>query len=150
MSRAAELSVVLPCFNEAGNVARVVREAAELAAHVATLEIVVVDDGSTDETASIVEGLAVPGLRLVRHDENRGYGAALRSGLLAARHDHVLYVDGDGQIDPRQVAPHLAELRGDRVLCGFRAPRRDPWTRTLSGLAWTSLVGLTLGVHARD
>ena len=95
MSRAAELSVVLPCFNEAGNVARVVREAAELAAHVATLEIVVVDDGSTDETASIVEGLAVPGLRLVRHDENRGYGAALRSGLLAARHDHVLYVDGE-------------------------------------------------------
>lgn len=152
MSRATELSVVLPCFNEAGNVARVVHEAAELARHVDALEIVVVDDGSTDETAAIVEGLAhgVPGLRLVRHEHNRGYGASLRSGLLAATNEHVLYVDGDGQIDPRQIAPHLASLRSDRLLCGFRAPRRDAFTRTISGVAWTSLVGITLGVHARD
>jgi hypothetical protein len=87
MSRATELSVVLPCFNEAGNVARVVQEAAELARLVDALEIVVVDDGSTDETASIVESLArrVPGLRLVRHEKNRGYGASLRSGSIRAR-----------------------------------------------------------------
>ena len=100
------LSVVVPCFNEEGNVARVVGQAAEVGRTLASeLEIVVVDDGSTDDTAAVLGELQreVPELKIVSHPLNRGYGAAVRSGLQRASMEYVFLTDGDGQFD-------LAEL----------------------------------------
>ncbi|TNF59934.1 MAG: glycosyltransferase family 2 protein [Deltaproteobacteria bacterium] len=86
------LSVVVPCFNEEGNIGRVVTQAAEVGRQLAfELEIVVVDDGSTDDTARVLAALrgAVPELKIVTHPRNRGYGAAVRSGLDRAVMDYV-------------------------------------------------------------
>ncbi len=147
------LSIVLPCFDEAAAIGGVV-EAALAAGRsvVGQLEVLVVDDGSTDATAEAVEALCAvhPEVRLLRHGTNRGYGAALRTGFAAARHEHVFFTDGDGQFDLSDL-PRLHELtmRYD-VVSAYRRSRRDPWARVLNGLAWTLLTNVLLGADVRD
>src|SRR5690349_12024469 len=100
------LSLVLPAHNEAGNIEWVVREAlAALPKAFRTSEIIVVDDGSTDETPAITARLATENLRVrvIRHPLNRGYGAALRTGFAAARGDRVMFMDADRQFNIREV-----------------------------------------------
>jgi glycosyltransferase involved in cell wall biosynthesis len=86
----------------------------------------------------------------VTHSGQRGYGAAIRSGLAAARHDHVLLTDGDRQFDPADLARLIAGLDEADVVVGYRRRRADPWGRRLGGVLWTWLVGATLGVWVRD
>jgi glycosyltransferase involved in cell wall biosynthesis len=117
--------------------------------------VIVVDDGSRDATAAIVEGIAAgrPGVvRLVRHERNRGYGAAVRSGIDAARHPVVLLTDGDGQFDLRELPGFLRPLsegRADAVI-GWRRRRRDPPRRLLFAYGWGALVRTLFGVPSRD
>lgn len=147
------LSVVVPCFNEEGNIAGVVESAAEIGRSVASrLEIVVVDDGSTDGTAGVLTELArrVPELRVTRHSTNRGYGAALRTGFAYAAHDIVFLTDGDGQFDLEELPEAIGLLQRADVVVGYRRHRHDgPW-RSFSGRAWTALANLTLGLEVRD
>ncbi|MEM7138797.1 MAG: glycosyltransferase family 2 protein [Myxococcota bacterium] len=148
-----DLSVVVPCFNEEGNIGDVVRSAAEVGRTVATeLEIVVVDDGSTDGTAALLADLQtrVPELTTVHHSINRGYGAAVRSGLRRANHDYVFLTDGDGQFDLRELEPAIAMLASHDVVVGYRHRRSDGLWRSLYGQAWTRLVNLALGLDVRD
>jgi glycosyltransferase involved in cell wall biosynthesis len=147
------LSVVVPCFNEEANIARVVRQAAEVGRTLASeLEIVVVDDGSTDETAAVLQALEdrVPELTIVTHLRNRGYGGAIRSGLARASLDHVFLTDGDGQFDLRELDRAVRLLREHDVVAGYRANRRDGWWRGLWGRTWTALVNRVLGLRVRD
>jgi glycosyltransferase involved in cell wall biosynthesis len=148
------LSLVLPAFNEDANIARAVR-AAEAAgeALVGDHEVVVVDDGSRDRTAAVLDELVRelgPRLVVIRHPRNRGYGAALRSGFAASRGELVFYTDSDNQFD-------LAELRGflplmsdhDAVL-GYRVDRQDPWTRRVASSFFNGLSSLAFGMSVRD
>lgn len=150
-----ELSIVLPCHDEAENVETVVRAACQAASAVASRwEVVVVDDGSADGTADRVRALASAqaSIRLVRHTHNQGYGAALKSGFREARYDHVFYTDGDGQFDLGQLASFLGApgRQPGTVLAGYRHPRRDSLLRSLNGRSWTALANATLGLGVRD
>jgi glycosyltransferase involved in cell wall biosynthesis len=115
-------------------------------------EVIVVDDGSTDATAHIVERLRSedPRVRLVRQERNRGYGAALRTGFAAASHEWVFFSDADAQFDIREIAwllPHTAEAD---AIVGYRVHRHDPIHRRLFGRMWNLLVRALFGVRARD
>lgn len=147
------LSVVVPCFNEEGNIGRVVTQAAEVGRQLAfELEIVVVDDGSTDDTARVLAALrgAVPELKIVTHPRNRGYGAAVRSGLDRAVMDYVFLTDGDGQFDLRELPAAIRLLSEHDVVAGYRTHRRDGWWRQLWGRSWTALVNRIFGLRIRD
>lgn len=147
------LSVVVPCFNEQGNVARVVVQAAEVGRRLCgELEILVVDDGSTDDTPSVLQALSteIPELSVVTHSYNRGYGAAVRSGLDRARMDYVFLTDGDGQFDLEELPAALRMLDAHDVVAGYRLHRRDGWWRALWGRSWTALVNGFLGLQVRD
>lgn len=147
------ISVCLPALNEAANLEAVIREvAAVLTPLVGLVETVVADDGSTDETPRVLERLraSTPSLRIVRHARTRGYGAACRSALLAARGDILLLTDADGQFDPGDIGPFLEAILDADAVIGYRAPRHDPWRRVVSGWLWSRLVNLMLGYTARD
>lgn len=153
MSLPASVSAVLPAYNEAEIIADVIDRTgtALIDNGVDSFEIVVVDDGSVDGTASAVEALVdrLP-IRLVRHHHNRGYGAALRSGFETAGGEAIWLMDSDGQFDPADLKLLLPCYRPDRMVAGYRAHRRDSLLRRLYHRAFFGLVRLLLGQTARD
>jgi glycosyltransferase involved in cell wall biosynthesis len=149
-----EISVVLPAFNEEANVESVVRNVSSyLEGKQLDFEIVVVNDGSRDKTGEILERLRAefPRLRPQHHPQNRGYGAALRTGFEAATMRFVFYMDGDGQFDIRDLDKLLPLASEDEIVTGYRLERRDPFVRRLNALLFGRfLVRLLLGVRVRD
>ncbi len=145
------LSIIVPAYNEHENVrASVLGLLGALDAQGVPGEVVVVDDGSTDATASVLEGIDDARVRVVRHGQNKGYGAALASGFAAATGDHVFFTDADLQFDPTELARLLALLGTHDMVIGYRAPRRDPLVRRVYGRLWTLLVNQLLDVGVRD
>jgi len=116
-------------------------------------EIVVVNDGSQDQTPEILDelGRVVPELRVLEHDVNRGYGAALRTGFRAATKELVFYTDGDGQFDPRELEK-LQVLLGPEVdyVSGYRLKRADPFLRVLVGNPYHRFVRFAFGLRVTD
>jgi dolichol-phosphate mannosyltransferase len=137
MKPPSEISVVIPFYNEEGNVARLVAELREALAGLEA-EILAVDDGSRDGTARALEGAAArwPALRVLRHPENRGQAAALLTGFAAARAPWIATLDGDGQNPPAEL-PRLWEMRESAdLLVGERRNRHDsPLRRAMSLVA---------------
>ena len=151
------LSVFFPMFNEEENAAESARRAlAVLSGLVETYEVILVDDGSRDRTGAIADELARadPRVRAVHHERNRGYGASLKSGLAAARHELVFFTDGDLQFDLAEIELLLREIDGADggadVVAGYRLNRSDPLGRRLNGILWTRLVRAVLGLRIRD
>ena len=150
---AADISAVLPAFNEAGNLEQSVSRVAQaLAAHARAFEIIVVDDGSRDDTPAILERLKAEyrQLRVVRHPVNRGYGAALRSGFDAAQLAWIFLIDADNQFDPQEVGVLMARSADADIVAGYRQHRRDPLGRRLNAWAFFTLVRMLFGPLARD
>ena len=149
-----ELSVVLPAYNEESNIGAVVESAqAHLEARGISYEIHVVDDGSGDRTSDVVAALGArnPNVRVIRHPVNRGYGAAIRSGLAASRGRHVLVSDGDGQFRIHNLDALWERREQADLVLGYRDPRHDPWPRRVAGWVYNRiLVRLALGARFRD
>ena len=100
------ISCFFPAFNDEATIAGLVEQALAVLSELSDdYEVVVVNDGSTDGTAAVLDRLARerPRLRVVHHGRNRGYGGALRTGFEAASKDLVFYTDGDGQYDVREM-----------------------------------------------
>ncbi len=155
--RVAALSYFFPAHNEEANLGPLVEEAMEVLPRIAeTWEIIVVDDGSRDATPSIADALAAahPGLvRAVHHPTNLGYGAALRSGLRAARHELVAFTDGDRQFRVEDLALLTARLgESDRpdVVVGHRIRRADPLVRTVYARLYRLANRIFFGLQVRD
>jgi dolichol-phosphate mannosyltransferase len=132
LSMAVTLSVVVPVKDEAENVEPLAREIAAAVAGEAAPELIFVDDGSTDSTASVLKVLktSLPSLRIISHGRNSGQSRAVRTGVLAARGNIVVTLDGDGQNDPADIPRLVALLRDDAELRiglvqGVRARRED-------------------------
>jgi len=147
------LSVFLPAHNEAPNVERVVRGFVDqLPRFARDWEIIVVDDGSRDATGEIADHLAAsdPHVKVVHHPINRGYGAAVISGVRAATLPFVLLADGDGQFEPSDIGLLAARAATHDVVVGRRITRADNLLRRLNGRAWTTLVRLLFGLKIHD
>ena len=122
------VSVVLPAFNEAGNIGRLVRETAARLETVAECEIIVVDDASEDDTAQEVQALFGTGQQIsyLRHAVRAGQSAAIRTGVKAARYPVIATMDGDGQNDPADIGKLLGAMRSlDVDLVGGVRVRRN-------------------------
>lgn len=151
--RTHSVSFVLPAYNEEENVTKAIEDTVAVASvHCSQFEIIVVDDGSADRTAALVEEAASrhPQVRLVRHAENMGYGHALRSGFSNATLDFVFYTDTDNQFDMGEFPLVLAWADQADVVAGFRKVRRDPLMRRANAWCWNRLVRALFYVPVRD
>lgn len=134
---APSISAFFPCYNDARTIGGLVRAAdAELRRLTGDYEIIVVNDGSRDDSAAVLAALAaeMPQLIVVTHPVNRGYGAALRSGFARATKDLVFYTDGDGQYDVGELPVLLMLMTDDtHVVNGIKMARQDPGYRVFIG-----------------
>lgn len=155
MQRLPSLSVCFPAFNDGGTIATMVIAAAKTAPQVTErFEIVVTNDGSRDYTGEILDELQrlyPEHLRVVTHEGNRGYGAALRSAFAAARNDWIFYTDGDAQYDAREMTRLVEALApGIDVVNGWKISRHDRWYRIVLGRAYHHVAKLAFGFSIRD
>ena len=152
------VALFMPAFNEATNLVRVVRKAYDFfdRAGITKRTVIVVDDGSTDDTQAVVDRLqrSHP-VELVSHPTNHGYGRALRSGFnaaLATGCDWIAYCDSDGQFNPADLALLLvaAYSHDVNVVLGVRAKRADSMARRAAGRGWHGVSRLVLKFNAVD
>ena len=120
----------------------------------ADYEVIVVNDGSQDGTAAVLEelrGLYGPRLRVVTHPQNRGYGGALRSGFEAATKEFIFYTDGDSQYDVGEL-PRLLDLVGPEtgLVNGYKLERHDPLHRIWIGKTYNFCARLLFRIRIRD
>ena len=150
----AGLTVVVPAWNEEKRLAVTVEEVVAAARrHLADFEVIVVDDGSTDGTREIVEDLMAthgPRVRLAVHPVNRGYGAALRTGVSLTRYDLVFYTDADNQFDPGDLKHFLPLIDEYDLVVGFRVYRYDTMLRSVLSWIYNKLVSVLFRVRVRD
>ena len=143
-----ELSVVVPLYNEEGNV-RALQEQVEAALAGRDFELVLVDDGSNDRTLErIVRG---PRTRVLRFERNAGQSAAMFAGIRAARGRVIVLLDGDLQNDPADI-PRLLEAleQGADLVCGYRRQRRDNLSKRLSSRIANAVRSRFTGDGVRD
>lgn len=148
-----KLSLVLPAHNEAANIEAVVTRALDVLPRVVRdVEIIVVNDGSHDQTGAIIDRLAGEHSRVqtVHHPVNRGYGAALTSGFRAATGDSIMFMDADRQFDIADINALLPYVPYYDIVAGYRIQRRDPLYRRLYGKLFGIVVWGLFGVHLRD
>jgi glycosyltransferase involved in cell wall biosynthesis len=143
------LSVVIPAYNEEKGIAEILHRVLsirEALTHVgiSDLEVIVVDDGSRDQTAQIVQ--AIQGVNLIRHPTNRGYGAALKTGFAHARGEFIGFLDADGTYPPEYFPQLCAEaLNGGELVVGSRMAGTEskmPLTRRIGNLFFATLLTL--------
>lgn len=152
---APSLSVFFPAYNDAPSLPKLLEKTFAVLPQVSDdYEVIVVNDGSRDATAEVLEELRRrygPRLRVVTHAENRGYGAALRSGFAAATKELVFYTDGDGQYDVGELPKLLQHMAPDVGLVnGYKIERHDPWHRIWIGRVYNRFARLLFRIHLRD
>jgi len=148
-----DISVFFPLFNEEGNVRHITLSAiAALTPIAGRFEVLLINDGSNDLTREIGEELSSldSRVRVISHNTNLGYGAALKTGFEESKFDLIAFTDGDGQFDLNELQLLLNELPGHDAVIGFRMRRADSALRTLNARAWGFLIGVLFGIWPRD
>ncbi len=147
------ISVVLPAHNEAENIRTTVENCvAYLKKNVADYEVVVVNDGSSDDTQNIVEEIAASNSKviLVNHSVNMGYGSALKSGFENASCEYIFFMDSDGQFDINDLDRLIPLVSAKDVVIGYREERADSLVRSLNARLYGFYIYLTFGLKVRD
>ena len=149
------LSVFFPAFNDAPSLPGLLARTFETLRRVADdYEVIVVNDGSADNTAETLERLEReyhPFLRVITHPRNGGYGAALRSGFAAATKEYIFYTDGDGQYDPGELQNLLRAVTPETGLVnGYKIQRSDPWHRVAIGWLYNRFARTLFRIRVRD
>jgi glycosyltransferase involved in cell wall biosynthesis len=148
------LSIFFPAYNDSGTIASLVITALRTARKLTPdHEVIVVNDGSADGTAEILEELAsiYPQVRIVTHEKNRGYGGALRTGFASATRELIFYTDGDAQYDPAEMEALWRRFDQDVDLVnGYKISRSDPLHRIIIGRIYHHLVKTLFGLTVRD
>lgn len=148
------LSVFFPAVNEEENIEKTLTDAVKVLENLKLkkYEVIVVNDGSVDKTAQIVEKLANknPKIKLVSHPRNLGYGGALKTGFKSAEYPWVVFADSDGQFDFSEVSKFIAVADEADLILGYRLKRMDSLIRRLGAFVWIVGAKLLFNLSVRD
>lgn len=149
------ISVFFPTYNEEANIAKTVKNAANvLKKYFKDWEILVINDGSTDKTESIVVDLSEkePRIKLLNHKVNRGYGASLKTGFYNSRYPWIAFTDSDGQFDFSEITNLIEKQKvtnADLVI-GYYKKRQVSKFKIITSKMWEIAVMLLFGLHVKD
>ena len=147
------ISIFFPCYNEEKNVGTLLTKAIQFIPNITSdYEIIVVDDGSIDATAEIAQSFSQnhSQVRVIRHETNKGYGAALKTGFASCGKDYIFFTDGDNQFDITEIAKLLPYVKEFDIVTGFRMKRRDNFVRKINEFCFNRLVRILFGLKIRD
>lgn len=153
MKKLSSLSVFFPCYNEAANLEKLISEAGLILPEIANkFEIIIVDDGSQDNSAKIVKNLQKKQseIKFVHHARNLGYGAALRTGFSAARYDWTFFADGDLQFKLAELKTFLPYTEKYLAVIGYRQNRADGGMRVFNASLFKLYINLLFRLHVKD
>lgn len=154
VKKLTSLSIFMPAYNEEGNIAATLLDANQAAKAIASdYEIIVVNDGSRDKTADLVKAMSQsnPHIRLVNHPVNRGYGAAVKTGLSHCRKDWIFFTDSDGQFHYDELARFVEATNNADLVMGYRKKRMDPFHRVFVAQVLLKIWNFVLfGLTVRD
>lgn len=150
----SSLSIFLPAYNEEGNIATTIIDARSEARRMArNYEIIVVNDGSLDRTVEVVKELQKldSNIKLISHKKNRGYGAAVKTGLVACRMDWIFFTDSDGQFHYDELEKFVKKTSSADMIIGYRRKRMDPFHRVFVAQVLLKIWNFFLfGLAVRD
>jgi glycosyltransferase involved in cell wall biosynthesis len=147
------ISAFFPTYNELENIPLIVDRMSSVLERLSReWEIIIVDDGSTDGTSERADHLAKADsrVRVVHHGDNRGFGAALRSGIEASRMELIFYTDSDNQFDVEELADFLPPLCHADLVVGYRVNRQDPSVRLFVAKVYNLMIRLLFGLKVKD
>ncbi len=147
------LSVFFPCLNEEQNIPLFIQQAEVILPEITdTYEIIIVNDGSKDMTKAVAEKIAASNkhVRVVNHETNLGYGAALKSGFTASRYEWVFFTDGDLQFDLKQLEELLPYTKTYSVVIGYRKKRAEGLKRALIAKTLKVTMDILYRLHVKD
>ena len=148
------LSVFFPAYNEEKNIILTVEKALEVLQNLNLkhYEVLVIDDGSKDNTGKLASELAshYPQVKVVRHQNNKGYGGALKTGFKEARYEWVAFADSDGQFDFGEISNMLRKTEDADLVLGYRLNRADSLIRSVTTFGWKTLARILMGLMVKD
>ena len=153
MKKVSQLSVFFPAYNEEKNIKETVLKALAILKEIAEKwEIVVVDDGSTDDTAKIVKKLSSnnENIHLISHRKNKGYGGVIKTGIYSCKYDLICYTDSDGQFNFEEIDKFLDKINENDLVIGYRLTRSDDlYRRILARILWLADY-ILFGLNVKD
>ncbi len=152
-TRAFELSVFFPVYQEEDNVGKVTEQAVGVLEEIGCdYEVIIVNDGSSDRTGEVADALArrYPDVRVVHHPKNLGYGVALKTGFTSAEYDYIFYTDGDNQFDLRELKKFVALLEFSDMVIGFRNRRNYSFYQKVTSFSYNLVLQNLFDLSYRD
>ena len=151
--RLSSVSFFCPAYHDEKNLPILIPKVHQFLQSIAGIfEIIIVEDGSPDKTGEVADSLAqkFPNVRVIHHEKNQGYGAALRTGFLSARYDYIFYTDGDNQYDVLEFSPYLKFLENYDILNGYAIKKAVTPRRQLQSMVFNTLVNILFLQKFRD
>ena len=155
LKKLKSLSIFFPAYNDSKSIGMMVEKAYSVGSKISDqLQVIVVNDGSQDHTAEVLDKLKIryPDLEIITHANNKGYGGALRSGFKNSRNEWVFYTDGDGQYDINELVKLFSMTANEAVdvINGYKGSRADGFTRKILGLVINRLLHVVYDVPVKD
>jgi glycosyltransferase involved in cell wall biosynthesis len=145
------ISSFFPALNEEGSIAKLTLDLLTIInAHFEYGEVIIINDGSSDKTGQIAEELHSQNngyVKVIHHNQSKGYGNALKTGFAAAQYDLVFYTDGDNQFDMNDLHSALSLIDGNDIVVGYRQNRKDPQHRLWLSKGYNLLVRILFGLN---